>query len=425
MVDIDPTAELYGVGFKPKDKRPNKTDDKMEILRKAAGIRDTPNIIDLVKEADRTKNDIIKKQPPGMWKDEKTIVDINLYEIPVVHIKLTTDQAQGVRKDPNVEYVVIPPKAHIMAEEIPWGISRVGADQVDATVRHRGYGVSVGIIDSGMDYNHTDLKPNYKGGWSFLTNTDDPMDDNNLAPDGKTKDEVYHGTHVSGTVGAAINNFGVVGVAPEVFLYAAKTQDASGNGDYATITEAVIWTTQNNFQVINMSLGGTGTYPALADAVKKAHDSNCFVACSSGNDSKLQVNYPAGYPGAWATGAVDDTDTLASFSSWGPVGYVDFTCPGVNILSDQKGNRFHTLQGTSMASPHTAGMAALAMANYRFSPCDTNTYDTKFKKIDHVVGAMISSCDTLGQTSPGVQSQKYGYGMPQVSQILSILTGGS
>src|SRR5215831_21237253 len=102
MVDIDPTAELYGVGFKPKDKRPNKTDDKMEILRKAAGIRDTPNIIDLVKEADRTKNDIIKKQPPGMWKDEKTIVDINLYEIPVVHIKLTTDQAQGVRKDPNV-----------------------------------------------------------------------------------------------------------------------------------------------------------------------------------------------------------------------------------------------------------------------------------------------------------------------------------
>lgn len=424
MVEIDPETELYSVRFKEKDKRQNKRDDKFEILRSVIGLRDTNNVLDLVRESQRTAHSE-NKNNPNIAKDHQTVVDINLYDIPSIHIKLTQEQAAALRRHPDIRWVYIPGESHTCAETVPWGISRVEANSLNPVTRHTGYAVKVAVIDTGINYNHQDLKPNYKGGASFVAGITDPMDDNNASIinlEGQTVQE-YHGTHCSGTVAAAINNADVVGVAPQAFLYAGKVFGKNQGASNAVIAQAIVWADQNNMDVLSLSLGSTGSDPDQADAVAKAFANGRFIAAAAGNDGKQVAFFPAAFPGVWAVGAVDSTDTLTSFSNWGSP--TDFVAPGQNILSCNGGSTSgtHVLDGTSQATPHIAGLAAIAVANYRFSPCDTTVYPPAQTKLIHIAGAMISSCDTLGQTSPGVANVKYGFGMPQALHMTELLTG--
>lgn len=430
MVDIDPEQKLYSVRFKEKDKRQNKTDDKLEILRSIIGLRDTNNILDLIKESQRTRLSE-NKTNPNIAKDHQTIVDINLYEIPSIHIKLTDEQVSRARKHPDIRWVEAASMYHADAETVPWGISRVGADQVSTATKHRGYGVKVCVLDTGINYNHVDLKPNYKGGASFVAGITDPMDDNKLVEtSGGQTAPVYHGTHCSGSICAAQNNSVVVGVAPESWLYAAKVLDTNGGGANLDIAQGMLWADQNDFDILSMSLGGDGANQDVADAAQTCYNHNRFIAAAAGNNGQRMLHYPAADAGVFCVGAVDQSDTKASFSQWFSVGFVDFVAPGVGIVSDTGGTGnpsttgIRTLDGTSQATPHIAGLAALAYANYRFSPCDTNVYPPTQTKIIQIVGALISSCDTLGQTSAGVASEMYGFGMPQAVRLTELLNGG-
>lgn len=425
MVDIDPESKLYAVVFKEKDKRKNKRDDKVEILRQVIGLRDTNNILDLVKEARRTRHSI-HKDNPNIAKDHQTIVDINRYDMPNIHIKLTQEQAAALRRHEDIRWVYEPGYSKADADTVPWGISRVQANSLNLATRHNGYGVKVCILDTGINFNHQDLKPNYKGGASFVPGNSSPLDDNNkviTTPSGVTGPE-YHGTHCSGTATAAINNADVVGVAPTAWLYASKVLDNTGFGLNTTIGEGIVWADENDMDVLSLSLGGSSADPTEQNAVASAFAHGRFITAAAGNDGIQELHYPASLPGVLAVGAVDDTDTLASFSSWGAP--TDFVAPGVNIISDLGGpvtSGTHSLDGTSQATPHIAGLAAIAFANYRFSPCDTQTYPPTQKKLIHIINAMIASCDTLGQTSPGVASVKYGFGMPQALRLTELLTG--
>lgn len=228
--------------------------------------------------------------------------------------------------------------------ELPWGVKRVNA--AGAWPYVTGAGVKVAVIDTGIDYTHPDLAPNYKGGWNAVTMTIDPMDDQG------------HGTHVAGTVGAVRDGKGVAGVAPLAELYGVKVLDKNGSGQYSWIVAGIEWAVENKMQVINMSLGGRSGTAALAEVMKVAHKAGIAIVCAAGNDSGA-VNFPARYPEAIAVSASASNDSIASFSSRGPE--IAVIAPGVSVYSTRKGGGYTSMSGTSMASPHAAGLAALAV----------------------------------------------------------------
>ena len=417
MPKIDPNSQLYQIVFKPKNKRKNKRDDKVEIARSVAQIEDTNNYVDLWKLCVKTAHSEYKHTRYD--KDKTTLVDINLYDMPYLHVRLNDDQYHKLRKHEDIYYVSKPPLRYISAETIPWGITRIGALTLDPTTHHRGYGVKVANLDTGVDYNHVDLKPNYKGGIATVDYTTDTMDDNTLAPDGKTVANTFHGTHTCGTIAAAINNAGVVGVSPECYLYEIKAGNQSGAFTGADVTEGFVWALANHMHVFSTSITGPGFDATENNAVQALLNDGCPIAAAAGNNGKAELGYPAAYAGVCGVGALDQNDQKASFSQTGA--HVFFSGPGVGVESDMPGNRLHTLDGTSMATPHIAGVMALAVANYRFTPCNTTLYNPANSKRIQLIAAMIQACDTLGQTTPAVRSNQIGFGMPLADQTVKIL----
>jgi hypothetical protein len=169
MVEIDPTQKKYAVRFKPKDERPNKNDDKLEIFCAILGITNTNNILEVTKESEKVKDSVIKNSI--FVKDLQAISDINTHQLPLVMARLTQEQYHKIRKDPNVLYVEEEKPVHKTAETIPWGITRVESAKTDMDAiptKHRGDGEKCAVVDTGIDYNHVDLKPNKKGGVSSI-----------------------------------------------------------------------------------------------------------------------------------------------------------------------------------------------------------------------------------------------------------------
>lgn len=228
---------------------------------------------------------------------------------------------------------------------VPWGINRVNAPQVwSATAADP---IKVAVVDTGIDLKHPDLINNIKGGYNAINPLKSANDDNG------------HGTHVAGIIAATDNAIGVVGVGPKIDLYAVKVLNAAGSGYLSDIIEGLDWAITNGIQVVNMSLGTSSDIQSFHDAVIRTNQAGITQVAAAGNSGGA-VNYPAAYPETIAVSATDSSDNIASWSSRGPE--VDLAAPGVNIYSTYKGQTYKTLSGTSMASPHAAGAAALVLS---------------------------------------------------------------
>ena len=289
-------------------------------------------------------------------------------DLPIVHGAAMTLPAgvsmDKVRRLPGVtrveEDVVVTALGRAKSpsgQKLPWGVDRVEADLVWSTTS--GDPVKVAVIDTGIDTSHPDLLANIKGGYSAVAYTTSYADDNG------------HGTHVAGTIAAANNTVGVVGVAPMADLYGVKVLDRQGSGYLSDIIEGIQWSTSNGINVINMSLG-TSTYSATFDAAcQAAIGSGVTIVAAAGNSGPGEgtVGYPAKFAGVIGVSAIDSSNAIASFSSRGDG--VDIAAPGVSIYSTYKGRKYSTLSGTSMASPHVAGAAALVLT----TPVGTDDLD--------------------------------------------------
>ncbi|PKR76996.1 peptidase S8 [Halalkalibacillus sediminis] len=308
--------------------------------------------------------------------------------LPVYHLELTNGQAKGLKNHPQIKFVEENAEAEAFAQETPWGIPHVEGTEAQNN-GYTGSGVDVAVLDSGIDSSHEDL--NVAGGHSVFG--DSPYNDEN-----------GHGTHVAGTVGALDNNLGVVGVAPQANLYAVKVLDGEGSGSYSGIAEGIEWSIQNGMDVINMSLGGSTSSSILEEYSNLAYDEGLLVVAAAGNSGNSwgwgdTVGYPAKYDSVIAVAAVDQNNNRASFSSHGPD--VELSAPGVSVLSTVPGNSYDSLNGTSMASPHVAGVAAQV---WEAKPGLSNV---------ELRSLLQQTAEYLGN------SDYYGYGLVQSYQAIS------
>lgn len=206
--------------------------------------------------------------------------------------------------------------------------------------------VVVAVIDTGVQTDHPDLTGKTVAGYDFVNNDSNPYD------------EQGHGTHVAGTVAATTNNgIGVAGVAPDVKVMPVRVLDRNGSGTNDWVASGITYAADNGAKVINMSLGGSSGSQALQDAVNYAWSKGVVVVAAAGNSNTSSPSYPAYYTNCIAVAATDSNDAKASFSNYGS--WVDVAAPGVSIISTTLGGGYAKYSGTSMASPHAAGVAAL------------------------------------------------------------------
>ncbi|MHC4974885.1 MAG: S8 family peptidase [Planctomycetota bacterium] len=227
----------------------------------------------------------------------------------------------------------------------PWGIDRVNGGRLTET----GNGIKVAVIDTGLDLDHEDLAGNIKKSVDFTGSRKG------------ANDEHGHGTHVGGTIAAIDNDRGVIGVAPDAYLYGVRVLDRRGWGSWSDVASGIMWAAGQNVQIANMSLGG-GHSATVKIACDDAADLGVLLIAAAGNGgdgnpTTPETSYPAAYATVVSVAATNDSDGLASFSNSGP--HVEVAGPGVSVESAYKNNGYATLNGTSMASPHAAGVAAL------------------------------------------------------------------
>lgn len=323
--------------------------------------------------------------------DRQTLMGVWVLKVPAGKVETVVN---ALSRNPNVEFAEPNGIATLFADPndpydnttcynsskhgcvTQWGWAKIQAYQAwDLTTGASS--VRVAVVDTGIDNSHPDL-PAVVAQRDFINNDNNAEDDNG------------HGTHVAGTIGALTNNnTGVAGTNWNVGLVAAKALNASGSGSYTAISDAIKWSADNGAKVINLSLGGSIPSKTLENAVKYAWNKGTVLACAAGNSGVSSKSYPAAYTNCIAVAATDQNDAKASFSNYGS-NWVDVAAPGVAILSTMPNSQvylntqygyyqnYDSLNGTSMATPHVAGLAGLiwATGNCTTATCVRNRIES-------------------------------------------------
>lgn len=236
-----------------------------------------------------------------------------------------------------------------------WWLKKVGAPNA-WDINLGAPTVKIGVVDSGVDYNHEDLKGKVILGRDEINNDNDPMDD-----DG-------HGTHVSGIAAANTNNgIGGAGLGFNCQIIAVKVLGADGTGSYDAIAAGIVNAADLGAQVINLSLGGPISTDNLLASIKYAANKGVVLVAAAGNDGTQIPGFPGSYPECICVAATDEDDKKTDFSTYGN-DWVDVAAPGIRILSTVPNNGYEEFQGTSMASPVVAGLAGLLRAHAPTAP---------------------------------------------------------
>lgn len=253
--------------------------------------------------------------------------------------------------EPNYRYqATYTPNDPSLGSQWAWG--RINAFTAWDTTRGSA-ATMIAVIDTGVHRSHPDLDAKILSGYDWVQGDSTPDDANG------------HGTHVAGTAAAETNNgTGGAGTCPDCRIIPLRVLNAQGSGSLANVASAITNAADRGAQVINLSLGGPGS-STLNQAVDYAWNRGSFLACAAGNSNTSSISsaYPAAYANCFAVASSTSADARSSFSNYGS--WVEVAAPGSSIYSTWLGNGYNTISGTSMASPHVAGLAGLLAAQGR------------------------------------------------------------
>lgn len=331
--------------------------------------------------------------------------------IPAIAASVPETAIQGLSRNPKVTVVEPDVAIHAIDAELDnsWGVKRIGAGTVHDS-GNKGASAAVAIIDSGVDYTHPELAANYAGGYDFVNLDNDPIDDNG------------HGTHVAGIIAALDNGEDVVGVSPEAKIYALKVLDSTGSGSFSNVIAALDWICGEYgndpiAQITNNSYGSSAHPGFLVEmAFDFAYELWGVLHVAAAGNSGIptgigdNVEYPGRFDSVIAVVATEQSDIRANFSSTGSD--VELAAPGISILSTYLNHGYAWGSGTSMASPHVAGTAALV-----FASGITDTNHNGFIN-DELRERLVDTAYDLGDLG---RDTKYGWGLVDAAAAAQVI----
>ncbi len=353
-----------------------------------------------------------------VFREHLDLLDVELVDVPVGR---ELALARQLESDPTVLYAEPDYIAHALTTEpndtyyadYQWNMPHIGLETAwDTTTGSSS--VIIAIIDTGVDLTHPDLSDKLVSGYDFVNGDSDPSDDEG------------HGTHVAGIAAATTNNsLGVAGVSWGSKIMPIKVLDSSGSGTYSQIAQGIQWAANNGAKVLNLSLGGTSSSSTLEDAINYAYNAGCILIAAAGNEYEdgNPTVYPAALDHVMAVGAVGDQDEHAYYSNTGS--YLDVAAPGGNPSSSYDSDPNHWISstywrgsgysyamvvGTSQASPHVAGLAALI---WSVNPSLTN---------DEVQSIIETTAVDLGTAG---WDETYGWGRVDAAAAVSAASSGT
>jgi hypothetical protein len=295
-----------------------------------------------------------------------------------------------------------------------WGPKRVRAPAAWEATRGSG-GVVVAVLDTGVDAAHPDLRGALVPGFDVVNKDTNPTDDNG------------HGTAAAGVVAARTNNVrGQAGVCWSCAIMPVKVLDADGHGTTAAIASGILWAVAHGADVINLSLGGTGTTRALADAVAHAASEGVVIVAAAGNNGNRTSFYPAAYPQVISVAGTTPSDRRYQWSNYGS--WVQVAAPGCNIAPD-RGDGYINFCGTSAATPLVSGIAALA---YSLQPTlSKGRFERALRSAAVPVGSIVqhgrvnalATLERLGLTRPRNLTRPSLRGTKRVGSVLEARKG--
>lgn len=288
----------------------------------------------------------------------------------------------------------------LQSQNTPYGIDMVKAREVWNQYNVRGEGAKVCVLDTGLYEDHSDLENSRMSGYN-----------GNEAVTPWNRDGEGHGTHVTGTIAASDNNFGVVGVAPMAEIYTVRVFDSRGNFYGSDVVAAAEACRDAGANIISMSLGGPVFDRDERDLFAEFYQQGILAIAASGNTGRRNFGYPASYQEVVSVAAVDSNRRVASFSTRNS--RVDIAAPGVQVTSTWSNGRYASISGTSMACPHVSGVAALLKS---FNPDATPA---------QIAAAMTQTAEDSNGSVVDGRDDSYGHGIVNALSAIQALDGGT